>query len=163
MKTAALLSVLAFAAAGLPAQAASPQIDVAIGPALAKKAHELGARDLDDLRGDLRRAIERELDSDKAVTTAGGKLDLTIVDAKPNRPTVEQMMRTPGLSYQSFGVGGAEISGTYTAPSAAPQALTYKWYETDIREAWWRGTWGDAQRAFDTFARRFARGEPLAK
>jgi hypothetical protein len=82
---------------------------------------------------------------------------VTIEDARPNRPTFEQMSRDTGLSLQSFGIGGAEMSGELL--SAGGQSLgqmSYAWYENDIRDAQFGGTWSDAYRAFDKFARQAA-------
>ncbi|MDG2522082.1 hypothetical protein P7B02_11080 [Caulobacter segnis] len=160
----AFAATLVFTAFTAGAALAAPvsEITVSIGPELAKKTPELGARELDDLRGDLKRTVERELERAGQLNPQGGRLDLVIADARPNRPTMQQMARTPGLSYQSFSIGGASVTGSYSAPGGASTPVSYSWYENDIREAWWRGTWGDANRAFDRFASKFAKGETLA-
>lgn len=157
---ATLIATTLVASAALAAPVS--EITVEIGPELAKKAPELGKRELDDLRGDLKRTVERELERAGQISPQGGRLDLVITDARPNRPTMQQMARKPGLSYQSFSIGGAAVTGIYSAPGGAGTPVAYSWYENDIREAWWRGTWGDANRAFDRFASKFAKGETLA-
>jgi len=85
-------------------------------------------------------------------------LRITIEDAKPNRPTFNQLSKEPGLSFQSFGNGGAELQAELIA--AGGQSLgtmSYKYYETDIRYAKFSGTWGDAHRAFRRFASKAAK------
>ncbi|MET0336194.1 MAG: hypothetical protein ABW063_00375, partial [Caulobacter sp.] len=112
--TTTLLTAILSAGAALAAPVS--EINVEIGPELAKKAPELGARELDDLRGDLKRTVERELERAGQLSPQGGRLDLVITDARPNRPTMQQMARKPGLSYQSFSIGGAAVTGAYSAP-----------------------------------------------
>jgi hypothetical protein len=72
------------------------------------------------------------------------------------------MARTPGLSYESFGIGGAQIRGVLTTADGREIPVSYRWYETDIRWAVGSATWTDARNTFDRFARRLARGEALA-
>jgi hypothetical protein len=95
-----------------------------IGPALAEKVDEIGKRDLDILAAELRATVERRL---PPAPTAGP--DLVIDDARPNRPTPQQMMTTQGLSMESFGVGGARISGDYVDPAGRRTPIAYSWYE----------------------------------
>lgn len=85
-------------------------------------------------------------------------LRVTLEDAKPNRPTFGQLSKQPNLSYKSFSTGGAEVSGELIA--AGGQSLgtmSYAWYETNIRDASFGGTWSDANRAFGRFARQAAK------
>jgi hypothetical protein len=70
-----------------------------------------------------------------AAAPGGGVLTLVIDDARPNRPTPQQLMTTQGLSMESFGVGGARISGDYVDPAGKRTPIAYSWYETDIRWA----------------------------
>lgn len=83
---------------------------------------------------------------------------LTIEDAKPNRPTMQQVSDTPGLDpMRSISVGGARITGTaYDAAGTAIGTLQYDWYETDLTNVIAATTWSDARSSFDRFARRFA-------
>ena len=82
-----------------------------------------------------------------------------IEDAKPNRPTPQQMSNTLGLSLESFGVGGARISGQYVDPAGVSTPIAYAWYETDIRWARYGSTWHDAGVAFDRLAARLAKDQ----
>jgi hypothetical protein len=83
---------------------------------------------------------------------------VTIEDAKPNRPTWQQVSDKPGLDpMRSVSIGGARISGiAYDAAGAEIGSLDYDWYETDLSNVLAANTWSDARVTFDRFARRFA-------
>jgi hypothetical protein len=82
---------------------------------------------------------------------------------RPNRPTFKQLGDVPGLSMQSFGVGGAAIEGRIIAADGTETPIAYRWYETDIREIRAHWVWTDAETTFDRFARRLAKGQELAR
>ena len=134
-------------------------IKVSIGPDLAKKADTYGAREFDTLSTGLKRSIERKV----KLRPGGGTLNLIIEDATPNHPTPEQLFNTPGLSVQSFGVGGARITGDYVDPTGGRTPIDYNWYETDIRWARYGGTWHDAENAFDKLADRLSKEQYATK
>ena len=154
--TLAAIAALALAA---PALAAEPEVTVTYGPKLEKKIAEHGARDVDRLAEDLRQSVLKE--AARAPGLDGARIELVLEDAVPNRPTFQQMSDKPGLSYESFGVGGASISGRVTLADGASRPISYRWYETDIRWAWPSGTWSDAEQTFDRFARSLARNKDL--
>jgi hypothetical protein len=83
---------------------------------------------------------------------------VTIEDAKPNRPTWQQVSEKPGLDpMRSISVGGAKVSGiAYDVSGAELGTFTYDWYETDLSNVIAAATWTDARSTFDRFARRFA-------
>ena len=118
-----------------------------------------GQRDLDKLTARLKTHMEARLEkngiavSDDATTV----LNLVIIDAKPNRPTFTQISKDSSLSMRSFGIGGAEFEGTLVSPSGKQGMVSYKWFENDIRDAAYGGTWSDANRAIDRFARKTAK------
>jgi hypothetical protein len=154
---AALLSaalLLGLAQSALAAPTVS-EVKVSIGPELAKKVDDLGTRDFDILTAELRRSVERKTPP----RPGGGTLTLVIEDAKPNRPTPQQMSAKPGLSMESFGVGGARISGEYVDPTGKRTPIAYSWYESDIRWARYGSTWHDAENAFDRLADRLAKDQ----
>jgi len=146
------------AGAALAGAPAVSQVEVTIGPDLAAKADKLGPRELDYLTRDLKRAVERRLERAGGLTASGGRLRLVIDDAVPNRPTLAQLSSRPGLSMESFGNGGARISGEYVAADGASTPIRYDWYENDIWRAQYRVTWSDAGIAFDQLARRIEDG-----
>lgn len=154
---AALVSAILLLGAAQPALAAPAvsAVKVSIGPELAGKADEIGDRDLDILAAELRRTVEKRLPA----AQGGGVLTLVIDDARPNRPTPQQLMTTQGLSMESFGNGGAKISGDYVDPSGRRTPIAYSWYGDDIRWARHSSTWHDAENAFDRLADRLAKDQ----
>lgn len=162
MKTLMILSTLA-AAIAVPVMAQTPravsEVRVVISPDLAEKTRILDDREFQYLTRELKRTVEKRLDRAGALSPDGGDLYLVIEDATPNRPTMRQMSQQPGLSYSSFGVGGARISGEYRARSGETTPVRYSWYETDIRRAPYYGPWNDADRAFERLADKLAKGE----
>lgn len=154
---AALVSAILLLSAAQPALAAPvvSSVKVTIGPALAEKVDDIGARDLDFLTTELRRSVEKRIPT----TAGGGVLTLVIDDARPNRPTPQQLMTTQGLSMESFGIGGAKISGDYVDPAGRRTPIAYSWYGDDIRWARYGSTWQDADDAFDRLAGRLAKDQ----
>lgn len=119
-----------------------------------------GDRDLERLTERLQSNLEKKLTKKgiEVSENAPTVLRITIEDAKPNRPTFTQLSKEPGLSYDSFGNGGAELQAELIAAGGQSMGtMSYKFYETDIRDARFGGTWGDAHRAFGRFATRAAR------
>jgi hypothetical protein len=160
------MRITAFAVAALlssatAASAAPASVRVMVGPELQKKAVEkYGVRDVDRLAAELRRDVERELRRTGAYD--GAQVDLVLVDAKPNRPTFKQMADKPGLSFESFAIGGARIEGQAIAPGGLVTPLKYAYYETDIAQTRGYSTWSDAQWTMNRFAYRLASGKSVA-
>jgi len=127
MRTAAIAAAALLASASVAfAQPAS--ITVTVGPELQAKAERsLGVRDVDDLARDLRKAVEVRLARTHAYD--GARVELVLADAKPNRPTFQQLGDTPGLSYRSFGLGGATIEGRMIAPDGTVTPISYRNYD----------------------------------
>src|SRR6185436_8118158 len=92
---------------------------------------------------------------------ASASIDLVITNARPNRPTMQQLSNTPGLSFESFSIGGATVDGTLTNADGSTQTVHYGWYENDIIQAQTAWTWSDAHDVFDRVARRIAAGQNL--
>lgn len=155
------LAAAALIASGSAALAAPATVSVTVGPELQKKAVEkYGVRDVNELVDSLRKDVERALARTNAYE--GGRVELVLVDAVPNRPTFQQLGKTPGLSFESFAVGGAKIEGQAYSADGRVTPVGYKWYETDIRWSPMRWTWSDAEWTFDRFARKLSRGEEVA-
>ena len=101
-------------------------------------------------------------DLNRALTKAEispARVDVTINDARPNRPTMEQTRKKPGLDmFRSKSLGGMDLTGTaYDADGNVIGEITYDWYETDIRDVFGAGTWSDANRASNRFAKKLAK------
>lgn len=137
-------------------------VQVTVGPDLAKKAAEdYGVRDIDRLVAELQADVQRELQ--RTGVLAGGRVELTLTDARPNRPTFKQLGDRPGLSYQSFGVGGLAVEGKAISIDGDVTPIRYSWYESDIRDSRIGGTWSDAEHAIDRFAYQLGRGKVYAR
>lgn len=155
------LATAALALSASAALAAPPSVEVSLAPELqAKFDKTYGARDARQLSDDLKTSVEKALARTGAYQDA--RIELTLTDAKPNRPTFKQLSDVPGLSMESFGIGGAAIDGHIIAPDGRMTPVSYRWYETDIRQSYGNWVWSDATWTFDRFARRLARGRELA-
>jgi hypothetical protein len=87
------------------------------------------------------------------------QIELSIVSARPNRPTFEQAMDRPGLDmFNSISVGGAELRGVVrNAAGAEVQTVEHRYYSHDLYDARFNAdTWGDARRAMRRFATKVA-------
>jgi len=158
----AALAAVAAASAVIAAPAfAATTVDVTVGPELQKKAvNSYGVREVDELAADLRATVERRLARTGALD--GARVELVLVDAKPNRPTFKQLGDTVGLSMRSFSLGGAKIEGRAVAADGSVTPLSYGYYDTDLQQAAHRSTWGEAQSVFERFAFRLSRGQLMA-
>jgi hypothetical protein len=113
-----------------------------------------GDRERAAIRDLLERNLTRELGNQAA------RVDVVINDVVPNRPTFKQMGDKPGLSFQSFGIGGADVSGkAYDGQGNLLGEVSYDWYG-DINWADTAWTWTDADRALYQFSRRLAQVVP---
>jgi hypothetical protein len=150
----ALVALAGLALAAAPASALTVEATVS-SEFQTKLEDDIGVREAKYLTESLTRKVET------ALARAGVNVDrvvLTIHDAKPNRPTMEQVSNKPGLDpSRSISVGGARVTGVaYDASGAEIGRLDYDWYETDLTSAFGSATWTDARWTFDRFARRFA-------
>lgn len=153
-----LAGALAASAAASVAFAATPvaSVSINVSPEVQKKAvKKYGVRDLDYLKRDLQKSIERQV----GVSPDGDRLEVTIVDLKPNHPTFKQMGDTVGLSSRSISIGGAALEGVRISPDGRRTPVRYSRFDNDIIESfhYGLGTWSTAQNAFDGFARRVAK------
>jgi len=158
-KTFSLAAATALSLTAGAALAAEPVTiaPIEIGEALADRADEIGEREFDRLREILRGDLERELTGH--LGDSGSTLYVTIVDAEPNRPTMEQMHDTPGLSMRSLSIGGANIEAELVSASGEKlESYGYAWHSYNITHVIGAGTWTDARRAFRRFARDVGEG-----
>ena len=119
-----------------------------------------GDRDIERLKERLESKLEQKFAKRDILIsdTASTILRITIEDAKPNRPTFKQLSVQPGLAFNSFGNGGAELEAELIAAGGRSLGtMSYRYYETDIRYAQQGGIWHDAYRAFGRFANKAAK------
>ena len=117
-----------------------------------KLADDYGERELRELSDALTRAVQLELAKQSRSDVS---LKLIIHDARPNRPTFNQLGISPYRDFsRSFGIGGADVEALiYDEKGQLVQHFRNEWYEHNI-EFEFRGTdpWYDARRSFYFFA-----------
>lgn len=158
MRTISFLSAIAAAVVMAGSVQAQPaDVTVTIGPDLDRKARELGQGEVTRQAQELERRLVTALAGHGSLD--GARIHLVLTDVTPNRPTQEQMRRTPGLShFHSFSIGGAAIEGEITTADGQVRPVRYDWYSSNIRDSRYNTTWQDTDRAFLNFSRRLADG-----
>lgn len=113
--------------------------------------------------GDRERDVIRDMVTEnltRAMGNQAARVDVVINDVVPNRPTFKQLGDRPGLSFQSFGIGGADVTGkAFDSAGNVLGEVTYDWYG-DIFMADTTWTWNDADRALARFSRLLANKVP---
>lgn len=158
-------TVAAFAALTLASNAAAAPVTIAPVTFSAEFQtalnDDLGAREGPFLQ----RVVEQNLAgalsrAGASVGSSGGlTIETTIIDADPNKPTLEQLSDTPGLSaIDSVSLGGAELVAVIRAPDGSVVAeVRHRRYSTTIAEVVpASGQWTDAHRAIRQFATKVA-------
>ncbi|MEM1086932.1 MAG: hypothetical protein AAGH90_04320 [Pseudomonadota bacterium] len=148
--------ILATAALALAPFATATTVNVTFSEDFAEKlADDYGEREGERLTKEIVEDVTKQFEK-KGLNVA--RVDVTIIDAKPNRPTFQQQLDRPGLDgFRSRSLGGMSLEGTaYDADGNEIGSKSYEYFEIDIRQVIAVGTWGDARRASDRFARRFA-------
>lgn len=117
---------------------------------------DLGVREGQVLRTAVTDAIAREL-ARRGVATGSATIEVTIVDAEPNRPTMQQLIDEPSLDFSSISIGGAELRAVVHSANGASTEVTHRRYNhslADISGA--ATTWTEARRAIRQFAVKVA-------
>ena len=158
MRNFAFLAPMTAALALAGAASAQPSaVVVTVSPDFAKTAEELGQRDVQQQVDDLTAKVTRVLTQRQALD--GARIELTITDLKPNRPTMQQISDKPGLDpIRSISIGGAAIEGTVTMANGDVQPVKYDYYSTSLADVLGYSTWQDAGTAYDRLARNLADG-----
>ncbi|WP_019961180.1 DUF3313 family protein [Woodsholea maritima] len=131
---------------------------VEVGQELAEKAEDYGQREIDRLVSEVEDDLTQHLSHANLFDAQSGwVLNVVLEDATPNRPTMEQLSATPGLSAQSFSLGGAELRAELIDPEGQVVAqYRYSWQSRDITDAQTATTWSDARRTISRFADQVA-------
>jgi hypothetical protein len=119
---------------------------------------DLGVREGTYLSETLSRYVAEALEA-RGLSGRTVQIELSIIDARPNRPTFEQAMDRPGLDvFNSISVGGAELRGVVrNSAGAEVQTVEHRYYSHDLWDAQYNAdTWGDARRAMRRFATKVA-------
>lgn len=122
---------------------------------------DLGTREADVLRREVERAVTRELAERGATVQAGApiSIEISVIDAEPNRPTMEQARQRSGLDiFNSVSVGGAELRGVLRSADGAEIAqVEHRYYTNTLNDVWGApSTWTDANRSIRQFADKVA-------
>lgn len=99
-----------------------------------------------------------------ALTRRGANLgapltvEISIVDADPNRPTMYQLRENPDLdAIRSISIGGAELRAVLrSADGAVVGEITHRRYDATLEDALGSGTWSSARQAIRQFANKVA-------
>ncbi len=122
---------------------------------------ELGVREGEELRQAVTDAVNRAL-ARRAVAAQGAPLtiEISIIDADPNRPTMRQLAARPGLDFgRSLSIGGAELHAVLRgADGGIVSEVTHRRYNYSIDDvaSFSPTTWSEARRAIRRFAERVA-------
>jgi hypothetical protein len=155
MKTRMKLVSFAAAAMMVAPAALAAEINVKVSDDFQTKLDEdYGVREGDYLKKEVADDLTREL-AKAGVDVA--RVDVTIVDALPSKPTFKELGDKIGLDYgASRSNGGMKLSAVvYDEAGKEGASYEYSWYENDIRQTG-LSTWYDANKASNRFARNFA-------
>lgn len=138
-----------------PATAGQLQVNVTYG----EKAQEK----IEKTYGVREKAVIQEMVESSLKESLGdrvSRVDVVIHDLTANRPTFKELGDKPGLSMQSFGIGGADVSGkAYDAAGNLIGEARYDW-TGDIIWADTAWVWSDTDRTLSVFARKLAKAVP---
>lgn len=163
MRIAALLAgavTLAFASAASATEVSlspisySPQFQTAL-------TDNYGPSEGEFLQRDLRQAVERAL-ARRGVSVAQGapiSIELSILDAKPNSPTLHQASHRLGLDVmRSISVGGAALQAVLRDGSGnVISTVSHRRFNNSLEEVFGPvSTWDEAERAIGQFADKVA-------
>lgn len=86
-------------------------------------------------------------------------LRVTINEVKPNRPTFNQLSKDSNLSFQSYSIGGADVSAEFiSAGGTVVGTVEYDYFSSfHDRPIQATGTWTDTNRAFSRFSKKLSK------
>lgn len=157
----AATAIAAFALAGSAAAGPVTLQPVSFSPEFQTSLNDdLGAREGDYLRNSMTEAVAHALAARGATLGAGGvTIELSIVSAAPNRPTMQQTFDQPGLdSFRSVSIGGAELHAVLRgADGAVLSEVNHRRYNHSLDDLVGPPTtWTEAHRAIHQFAEKVA-------
>jgi hypothetical protein len=127
-----------------------------------KLSENLGVREGEFLRTEVENAVGAALARrGVSVSSGAGTIEIVIVDADPNRPTLQQLSARPGLDFiRSFSIGGAELRAVLRGASGEVLSeVDHRRYNHSLAE--FHGmppgaTWSEARRSIRGFAEKVA-------
>ncbi|MEZ5958877.1 MAG: hypothetical protein R3C30_00425 [Hyphomonadaceae bacterium] len=149
LAAAAVLALATPAAAQSTPVSFSPEFQTALE-------EDYGVREGEVLRTAVTDAIAREL-SRRGVSNNGVSIEVTIIDAEPNRPTMQQLFDRPSLDFQSVSIGGAELRAVVRGANGATTEVTHRRYNHSLADLSGAATtWTEARRSIRQFAVKVA-------
>ena len=117
-----------------------------------------GSKDIEELRLYVQEKMRTSLQKYSILVDSDADfiLVVTLLDARPNRPTFLQLSKEPGLAFSSTSLGGASFDAVLMHENKKGR-FSYGWYESDIRRVQGHSTWFDAHFASKRFARKTAK------
>lgn len=161
MRVVALASVAVFALCQAAWAGPVMLTPVSFSPEFQQSLDEnLGPREGEILSAAVTQAVERALARRGATIGGGGvTVEIVIVDADPNRPTMRQLADQPSLdASRSVSIGGAELRAVLRgADGATLTEVSYRRYNHSLDDLVGPpSTWTEARRAINRFAERVA-------
>ena len=158
--TLALASVAVLALAATATAQPVLVAPVSYSPAFqASLARDLGVREGAYLANDISRAVTRALARRGIASSDNGvAIEISIIDADPNRPTFQQLNRRPGLDIASVSTGGAELHAVLRAADGRTLSeVSFRKYDDALADLVGPPTtWTTAERAINQFAEKVA-------
>lgn len=160
MRLASLLAAATLLFAGPAFAQSSLMTPVGFSPEFQTALDEdFGVREGPILTASVERAVREAIAARNVAPGVSITVDITIVDADPNRPTFQQLIDEPGLdANRSFSRGGAELQAVLRGPDGAELGrVVHRRYDYDIFEIGAAAsTWTGANRAIRQFANKVA-------
>jgi hypothetical protein len=132
---------------------------ISFSPGLRSRADELGMEELTRLATYLREDLERALIQSDWLGESVNEiaLNVVIVDAVPNRPTMAQINRFETAHYGTTTAGGATIRASLIRDDHEVVAeFSYAWENPSLDESANYGIWTDARQTFSRFSTSIA-------
>jgi hypothetical protein len=119
---------------------------------------EYGAREGVYLTREVNEAVAAALAARGVALNPSIAIEVTIVDADPNRPTIQQISDRPGLdAIRSISIGGANLHAVLRrADGTAISEVDHRRYNHSIEDVGASTTWSEARRAIHQFANKVA-------
>jgi len=115
---------------------------------------DYGSREARILKEELQRSVDRSLKQMGKSKVAF--VDLMIEDAKPNKPTFQQLAKNTSLSYAwSYSTGGAKVNAKlFDETGVLIGTVSHEYYSRGLDQITSEYGWADADRAFNGAARK---------
>ena len=139
--------------------------EVSFAPALLAKSDQFGETELPRLAAYLREDLERALVRANwhGMAIEQTHLDVTIVDVRPNRPTMTQLQNMDSVNYRDHTAGGAALAAELrTGDGDLIAEYSYEWFNPEPEDTDSQGTWSDTRTAFGIFAEDIAESLGIA-